>query len=203
MTSNMCPCSDNIVDSFAPAIHRIELQTETIEDSVFIARAEDMHTFLRKIGAVRKNTLGLMRILGGKADVLKGFAKRCNSDYRVTPRMDIGMYLGDIQDHVVTMMTNLTHFEKILSRAHSNYLAQLTIDSITQGTKTNEGLAKITFLASVIVPLNVITGLFGMNVQVPWAADNSDNLNAFGGIVATMVAFSLIALGIAKKAKYI
>ncbi|KAK6194058.1 hypothetical protein LQW54_011815 [Pestalotiopsis sp. IQ-011] len=194
---------DNIVDSFAPAIHRIELQTETIEDSVFIARAEDMHTFLRKIGAVRKNTLGLMRILGGKADVLKGFAKRCNSDYRVTPRMDIGMYLGDIQDHVVTMMTNLTHFEKILSRAHSNYLAQLTIDSITQGTKTNEGLAKITFLASVIVPLNVITGLFGMNVQVPWAADNSDNLNAFGGIVATMVAFSLIALGIAKKAKYI
>ncbi|ETS75662.1 hypothetical protein PFICI_12606 [Pestalotiopsis fici W106-1] len=194
---------DNIVDSFAPAIHRIELQTESIEDSVFIARAEDMHTFLRKIGAVRKNTLGLMRILGGKADVLKGFAKRCNENYRVTPRMDIGMYLGDIQDHVVTMMTNLTHFEKILSRAHSNYLAQLTIDSITQGTKTNEGLAKITFLASVIVPLNVITGLFGMNVQVPWQSDSSENLNAFGGIVATMVTFSLLALYIAKRAKYI
>jgi magnesium transporter len=195
--------SDNIVDSFAPAIHRIELQTESIEDSVFIARAEDMHTFLRKIGAVRKNTLGLMRILGGKADVLKGFAKRCNENYRVTPRMDIGMYLGDIQDHVVTMMTNLTHFEKILSRAHSNYLAQLTIDSITQGTKTNEGLAKITFLASVIVPLNVITGLFGMNVQVPWQSDSSENLNAFGGIVATMVTVSLLALYVAKRAKYI
>lgn len=194
---------DNIVDSFAPAIHRIELQTESIEDSVFIARAEDMHTFLRKIGAVRKNTLGLMRILGGKADVLKGFAKRCNENYRVTPRMDIGMYLGDIQDHVVTMMTNLTHFEKILSRAHSNYLAQLTIDSITQGTKTNEGLAKITFLASVIVPLNVITGLFGMNVQVPWQSDSSENLNAFGGIVATMVTVSLLALYVAKRAKYI
>ncbi|KAK9423920.1 putative Metal ion transporter C27B12.12c [Seiridium unicorne] len=194
---------DNIVDTFAPAIHRIELQTESIEDSVFIARAEDMHTFLRKIGAVRKNTLGLMRILGGKADVLKGFAKRCNENYRVTPRMDIGMYLGDIQDHVVTMMTNLTHFEKILSRAHSNYLAQLTIDSITQGTKTNEGLAKITFLASVIVPLNVITGLFGMNVKVPWQSDYSDNLNAFGGIVATMITVSLLALYIAKRAKYI
>lgn len=162
-----------------------------------------MHTFLRKIGAVRKNTLGLMRILGGKADVLKGFAKRCNENYRVTPRMDIGMYLGDIQDHVVTMMTNLTHFEKILSRAHSNYLAQLTIDSITQGTKTNEGLAKITFLASVIVPLNVITGLFGMNVHVPWQSDTYENLNAFGGIVAVMIAVSLLALYVAKRAKYI
>ncbi|KAH6661249.1 hypothetical protein BKA67DRAFT_79598 [Truncatella angustata] len=194
---------DNIVDTFAPAIHRIELQTESIEDSVFIARAEDMHQFLRKIGAVRKNTLGLMRILGGKADVLKGFAKRCNENYRVTPRMDIGMYLGDIQDHVVTMMTNLTHFEKILSRAHSNYLAQLTIDSITQGTKTNEGLAKITFLASIIVPLNVITGLFGMNVKIPWQNDESENLNAFGGIIATMVVVSILAFIIAKRAKYI
>jgi magnesium transporter len=195
--------SDNIVDAFAPAIRRIELITESIEDSVFIAREEDMQSFLRKIGAVRKNTLGLMRILGGKADVLKGFAKRCNENYRVTPRMDIGMYLGDIQDHVVTMMTNLTHFEKILSRSHSNYLAQLTIDSITQGTKTNEGLAKITFLASVIVPLNVVTGLFGMNVRVPWQSDQSESLGPFGGILGLMVVFSLTAVLIAKRYRYI
>ncbi|EMR69850.1 hypothetical protein UCREL1_3119 [Eutypa lata UCREL1] len=192
---------DNIVDSFAKPISRIELETEGIEDSVFVARADDMHMFLRRIGAVRKNTLGLMRILGGKADVLKGFTKRCNENYKVTPRMDIGMYLGDIQDHVVTMMTNMTHFEKILSRAHGNYLAQLTIDSISQGTKTNEGLSKITFLASIIVPLNVVTGLFGMNVAVPFMDDAS--LIPFFCIFASLVAFSTIALIIARRMKYI
>ncbi|KAH9903724.1 magnesium transporter ALR2 [Xylariomycetidae sp. FL2044] len=192
---------DNIVDSFAPAIQRIELLTESIEDSVFVARPDDMHSFLRKLGGVRKNTLGLMRVLGGKADVLKGFTKRCNENYKVTPRMDIGMYLGDIQDHVVTMMTNLTHFEKILSRAHSNYLAQLTIDSISQGTATNAGLTKITFLASIIVPLNVVTGLFGMNVKVPYM--DANNLNAFIGIVVSLVAFVIISLIIARKMRYI
>ncbi len=127
-----------------------------------------MHHFLRKIGYTRKNVMSLMRLLGGKADVLRGFTKRCNENYKVTPRMDIGLYLGDIQDHVVTMMTNLTNYEKMLSRAHSNYLAQLSIDSITQGTSTNRTLSKITIIASIIVPLNVITGLFGMNVKVPW-----------------------------------
>lgn len=161
--------------------------TEDIEDTVFIARPEDNRTFLRKIGSVRKSTLALMRGLGGKADILKGFTKRCNEDYKVTPRMDIGLYLGDIQDHVVTMMTNLTHFEKILSRAHSNYLAQLTVDSISQGTETNKVLAKITFLASLIVPFNVITGLFGMNVGVPFK--DVDNTNAFFVIVGCLVAF--------------
>ncbi|KAI1174187.1 hypothetical protein F4777DRAFT_407594 [Nemania sp. FL0916] len=192
---------DNIVDSFAPAIQRIELRTEGIEDSVFVARTDDMHTFLRQLGIVRKNTLGLMRVLGGKADVLKGFTKRCNENYKVTPRMDIGMYLGDIQDHVVTMMTNLTHFEKILSRSHSNYLAQLTIDSISQGTQTNAGLSKITFIATVIVPLNIVTGLFGMNVEIPFLHDG--NLNAFFGIVGSLVGFVVLALLLARRLRLI
>jgi magnesium transporter len=172
-----------------------------IEDQVFIARTHDMHAFLRKIGMVRKNVMGLMKLLGGKADVLKGFTKRCNANYKVTPRMDIGLYLGDIQDHVVTMMTSLAHFEKMLSRSHSNYLAQLSIDNITQGNNANKVLSKITLLASILVPLNLVCGMFGMNVEVPWR--NVDNLGPFFGILGVLLLFVIISLGIAKKYKYI
>ncbi|RFU35876.1 hypothetical protein B7463_g525, partial [Scytalidium lignicola] len=147
---------DDIVDCFAPVINKIEHETDIIEDQVFIARENDMHEFLRKIGMVRKNVMGLMKLLGGKADVLRGFTKRCNANYKVTPRMDIGLYLGDIQDHVVTMMASLAHFEKMLSRSHSNYLAQLSIDNITQGNNANKVLSKITLLASILVPLNLV-----------------------------------------------
>jgi magnesium transporter len=160
-----------------------------------------MHQFLRKIGNVRKNVNGLMRLLGGKADVLRGFTKRCNENYKVTPRMDIGLYLGDIQDHVVTMMTNLGHFEKVLSRSHSNYLAQLSIDGITQGTSTNRVLSKITILASIIVPLNLVTGLFGMNVAVPWR--EIENLNAFFSIVGSLIGICVCAILLARKLRYI
>jgi len=155
-----------------------------------------MAEFLRKIGTARKNVMGLMRLLGGKADVLRGFTKRCNENYKVTPRMDIGLYLGDIQDHVVTMMTNLGHFEKMLSRAHSNYLAQISIDGIAQGTSINKVLSKITLLASIIVPLNVVTGLFGMNVNVPWK--EGTDLTAFFGILGCMVAFCFIGVVVAR-----
>lgn len=182
--------SDDIVDSFAPVIGKLEADTDQIEDEVFIARTDDMAEFLRKIGTARKNTMALMRLLGGKADVLKGFTKRCNENYKVTPRMDIGLYLGDIQDHVVTMMNNLVHFEKMLSRAHSNYLAQLSIDGITQSASTNKVLSKITLLASIIVPLNVVTGLFGMNINVPW--QDVDSIAPFWGIVGCLVAFCII-----------
>jgi magnesium transporter len=188
---------DDIVDSFAPVISRLETDTDQIEDEVFIARTDDMAEFLRKIGTARKNTMALMRLLGGKADVLRGFTKRCNENYKVTPRMDIGLYLGDIQDHVVTMMNNLGHFEKMLSRAHSNYLAQISIDGITQGTNTNRVLSKITLLASIIVPLNVVTGLFGMNIVVPWQDVNS--LGPFFGVLGFIITFCLVCAALAYK----
>ncbi|EAQ89209.1 hypothetical protein CHGG_05828 [Chaetomium globosum CBS 148.51] len=188
---------DDIVDAFAPVISRLEADTDQIEDEVFIARTDDMAQFLRKIGTARKNTMALMRLLGGKADVLRGFTKRCNENYKVTPRMDIGLYLGDIQDHVVTMMNNLGHFEKMMSRAHSNYLAQISIDGITQGTNTNRVLSRITLLASIIVPLNVITGLFGMNVMVPW--QDVGSLGPFFGILGFLVTVCVVCLYLAYK----
>lgn len=164
-------------------------------------REDDSNSFLRSIGRVRKNCMALLRLLGGKADILRGFTKRCNENYKVTPRMDIGLYLGDIQDHVVTMATNLGHFEKILSRSHSNYLATLSINSISQGTETNQVLSKITFLASVLVPLNLVSGLFGMNVLVPFK--DTPNLGPFFGIVGFMALMCVMILGVARRMRWI
>lgn len=192
---------DDIVDSFGPPIRQIELEADAIEDEVFVMREDDSNSFLRSIGRVRKNCMALLRLLGGKADILRGFTKRCNENYKVTPRMDIGLYLGDIQDHVVTMATNLGHFEKILSRSHSNYLATLSINSISQGTETNQVLSKITFLASVLVPLNLVSGLFGMNVEIPFKSTN--NLGPFFGILGFMVVICIIILGVARRMRWI
>ncbi|KAL2887190.1 putative metal ion transporter C27B12.12c [Ceratocystis lukuohia] len=192
---------DDIVDSFAPVIKKLERVVDGIEDSVFIIHDEDSNEFLKSVVTTRRNVTSLIRLLGGKADVLRGFTKRCNENYKVTPRMDIGLYLGDIQDHVVTMVGNLTHFEKMLSRVHHSYLTQLTVNSISQGTATNEALSKITFLASILVPLNLVSGLFGMNVQVPWR--DTASYGPFFGIMGFMVIISIIMVYIAKRLRYI
>lgn len=182
---------DEIVDGFAPALRELELETDAIEDSVFTAHNEDYAIILRRIGDCRKQVMSLIRLLGGKADVIKGFAKRCNEQYAVTPRGDVGLYLSDVQDHVVTMMSNLSHFEKILSRSHSNYLAQISIDNINQGNDANKLLGKVTLIATILVPLNLIAGVFGMNTHNP-AAD-ADGFGWFFGIIGVMAALVLIA----------
>ncbi|KAK1594167.1 cora-like Mg2+ transporter [Colletotrichum navitas] len=192
---------DDIVDSFGPAINQIEHEADAIEDQVFITRVEDNQAFLRKIGCTRKNVMSLMRLLGGKTDVLRAFTKRCTEDYEVTPHIDIALYLGDIQDHTVTMMNSLVHFDTILSRSHSNYLAQLSIDNISMGNQTNESLSRVTVIATVVVPLNVVCGLFGMNVMVPWK--DVDSLIPFFGILASIVAFAFFFLMLARRLRYL
>ncbi|OBA16996.1 cora-domain-containing protein [Metschnikowia bicuspidata var. bicuspidata NRRL YB-4993] len=85
---------------------------------------------------------------------------------RVQPRADIALYLGDIQDHVVTMFQNLSAYEKIFSRSHANYLAQLQVESFNSNLTVTKILGNVTMIGTMFLPLNVITGLFGMNVKV-------------------------------------
>lgn len=116
---------DDITDVFGPLIHSIEEEVDDIDDTILRLHSDskelqDMSPqdsavsgsdMLRRVGECRKKVMGLYRLLGNKADVIKGFAKRCNEQWEVAPKSEIGLYLGDIQDHILTMTGNLTHYE--------------------------------------------------------------------------------------------
>lgn len=241
---------DDITDAFIPVITGIEYEADAIEDSVFVARETDFGLMLQRIGESRRKVMTLMRLLSGKADVIKMFAKRCqdeafklqpqpipsstnlsgmdqeqhppqqsqsqfgfghdgsggisfgpqpgappnmmasnqyqfhSSGNYTQPRADIALYLGDIQDHVVTMFQNLLAYEKIFSRSHTNYLAQLQVESVNSNNKVTAMLSQVTVIGTILLPLNVITGLFGMNVTVP--GQDGGTLQWFFGILGFM-----------------
>jgi len=152
---------------------------------------------LRRVGECRKKVMGLYRLLSNKADVVKGFAKRCNEQWEVAPKSEIGLYLGDIQDHIMTMTGNLTHYETILSRAHSNYLAQINILMNERQEHTADVLGKLTVLGTIVLPMNIICGMWGMNVKVP--GQEIDNLNWFWCITGGLFVFAFASVWIAKR----
>uniref|UniRef100_A0A060THU4 ARAD1D40766p n=1 Tax=Blastobotrys adeninivorans TaxID=409370 RepID=A0A060THU4_BLAAD len=187
---------DDITDSFAPIIKEIEYETDSIEESVF-SGAENFGVMLQRIGRARKRVMSMLRLLFGKADVIKMFAKRCNERWDNAPREEIGLYLGDIQDHIVTMYQNLSVYEKIFSRSHANYLAQLQVESVNSNEETTKMLGRMTVIGTILLPLNVITGLFGMNVRVP--GQDGSNLGWFFGIIGVMIVFVISVSFVASK----
>jgi magnesium transporter len=55
--------------------------------------------------------------------------------------------------------------------------------------QTSDVLNKLTVLGTIVLPLNIICGMWGMNVKVP--GQEIDNLWWFWGIVAGMTAFAV------------
>ena len=233
---------DDITDAYAPMIQSIEEEVDDIDEAILRLHGDEEEVepeperyeekpsnsqsgrdMLRRVGECRKKVMSLYRLLGNKADVIKGFAKRCNEQWDIAPRNEIGMYLGDIQDHIVTMTGNLSHYEKyvplspslssaptlknpptnqphprsLLSRAHSNYLAQINIRMNERQEKTSDILGKLTVLGTIVLPMNVVTGIWGMNCIVP--GQDVENLNWFFSITGGLIAFGVLCFVIAKR----
>ncbi|KAF9386480.1 CorA metal ion transporter [Podila verticillata] len=111
------------------------------------------------------------------------------------------LYLGDILDHVLTMLQSLSGYEKVLDRSHSNYLAQISLEINQLSNKTNEVVGTLTFFASLIVPMTFITGLWGMNVHVPGqpGQDPDEPLNWWWTLIGVMVLYCAIAVAFGKR----
>ncbi|GBB86672.1 hypothetical protein RclHR1_13050001 [Rhizophagus clarus] len=175
---------DDVTDYFAPLIQKVEFESDAIDQLVMVLKKSEQQDMLVRIGLCRKLVMTLLKMLGTKVDVIKGLIKRFEDKLFVSESDkglgDVTLYLGDIQDHIITMLQNLNHYENMLSRAHSNYLAQISIEITQLSNATNDFLNRMTVFATILLPMNVITGLFGMNVRVP--GENGD-LGWFFGII--------------------
>src|SRR5947207_1318583 len=79
-------------------------------------------------------------------------------------KVSIRLYKMLILDHIITMVQNLNHYEKILSRSHSNYLAQISIEMAKANNDTNHTLSRLTVLGTILIPMNLVTGLWVMSL---------------------------------------
>lgn len=114
---------------------------------------------------------------------------------------EVTLYLGDIQDHIITMLQNVNHYDLILGRAHRNYLGQISIELSQAGNTTNGVINRLTFFATIVVPLNLVGGLFGMNVHVP-GQDHTD-LVWFFWIVMGMLLYVIAMVTIGKRTGFL
>lgn len=215
---------DDITDSFAPLIQHTELEVDSIDDLVLVLSGSEQTDMLRRIGSCRKTVMQLLRLLGPKADVVRSLIKRYSdrarepshallsssedsgetkSEYKELRKVqhEVTLYLGDIQDHIISMLQNVNHYDITLGRAHRNYLGQISIELSQSGNTTNEMINRLTFLATVVVPLNLVAGLWGMNVHVP--GEDYEDLAYFYWIVLGMMLYVVAMLAAGRRFGYL
>ncbi|KAJ1657600.1 CorA metal ion transporter [Dispira simplex] len=191
---------DDITDHFQPVMRLVETEVDSVDELVLILNESEQSDMLRRIGLARKTVISLLRLLGSKPDVVRSLMKRFEANYTGTGTFhtqETQLYLGDIQDHLMTMLQNANHYEAILSRSHANYLAQISFETTQTSNRTNDVVAKLSAIASILVPLNIVTGLWGMNVPVP--GQETSDLQWFTLIVIMLAIFAGIVLFISRR----
>ncbi|KAI8068613.1 hypothetical protein BC940DRAFT_255495 [Gongronella butleri] len=212
---------DDITDSFAPVIRQVEMESTSIDELSLVLHKAERTDMLKRIGRCRKHATHLSRLLTTKLDVVKSLMKRYEEkwhrqggysalvDQSLTASQDeaiehkalneVLLYLGDVQDHLVTMILSISHCNRILSRAHTNYLAQVNVDLSMTYRETNAVMNRLTFMGVVFIPTLFIAGLFGMNVRVP--GKEYLDYAFFFWIVLIMICYSVLLTYFGKKWK--
>jgi magnesium transporter len=185
---------DDITDAFIPYVNSVEIDVNGIDELVLILKESEQSDMLRRIGLARKHVTTLLRLSTEKIEVIKNLIKRITT---LNPRSNNLLYLSDVQDHVISMVQNLHHYDQTLTRAHSNYLAQISIETTLAANDTNDIANKLSVLGTVFLPLSLISGMWGMNVIVP--GQNYDSLIPFIVICISMVIISVLVVIASKR----
>ncbi|KAI9029506.1 hypothetical protein DFJ74DRAFT_658637 [Hyaloraphidium curvatum] len=173
---------DAVCDGFAPQVRSTEMEAASIEELVGMLRKESQEEMVARINESKKRVMGLMRLLSGKPVTLKSMKRRLQSRFNELGISELALYLSDVGDNVTGMMSNLQFQEQTLARAHNSYLARIQIEISASTANSNDMTNRVTLLASIIVPFNLLTGMWGMNMRVPWQSDGNpdqDNLIPF------------------------
>ncbi|HET6148393.1 MAG TPA: magnesium/cobalt transporter CorA [Polyangia bacterium] len=142
---------DRQVDGFEAQLDSIEERISQLEDAVF-ARPSTSH--VASLLAVKRNILSLRRWMSKQREVVLRLGRQ---EFKlVTPHA--AMLFRDVHDHLVRINDLLENFREMLTSIQEAYL------SVTSN-RLNEIMKFLTLFTAVLMPLTVITGVYGMNFE--------------------------------------
>ncbi|KDQ63596.1 hypothetical protein JAAARDRAFT_695735 [Jaapia argillacea MUCL 33604] len=132
-------------------------------------------TTLRRIAKARRLVTTLTRLLAMKSEVVAHIRKRLlTSGEGGLPNRsgtgddtEVAIYLGDIQDHILTLQHSLAHYERVLGQSHPAYLSQLRVNVSKAMSKTDQAIMILSIISIAVLSCQVTIGVCSMNVHVP------------------------------------
>jgi magnesium transporter len=142
---------DAVVDEYFSLVDEVETDIERVEDEVVGATGIDT---LEDINSLRRELLAIRRLLWPTRDALATVAR---GDVDVVSD-DHEKYFRDVHDHVVQVVELVETYRDLVAGTRDIYLNSLSMS-------TNEVMKRLTVVATIILPLTFVVGVYGMNFE--------------------------------------
>ncbi len=144
---------DKLVDYCFPILNKIAANIEQVEDSIF---EENVRRTIQEISIIRRDIIAFRRIIKPLLPVV------ANLDRKLQPfaQEDMEEYFGDILDHLNKIWDTLEDYKEVIEGLSD------TINSLTSN-RINEIIKVLTLISVILLPLTVISSIYGMNISLP------------------------------------
>ncbi|MFH1328497.1 MAG: magnesium/cobalt transporter CorA [Candidatus Bathyarchaeota archaeon] len=149
---------DELVDRYFSVINDLDEKLTKIENNIFETFSKES---LQQIFSSKKEVLALKKLVSPQMEVLKTLTYR-ESPY-ISPSTQL--YLRDVYDHMLRIFDTLENQRDLLSTTMDSYLSQVS-------NRMNEVMKALSIVATIMLPLSFLTGLYGTNfILLPGAED--------------------------------
>jgi magnesium transporter len=171
---------DMMVDNYAPELEEIEEQMDKLEDEAILGAGDNL---MRPILEIKRDLSTLRRVVIPQRDVVGRLARR---EFPVIST-EMAYRFRDVYDHLVRYSDEATMFQDRVTGILEGYLSAIS-------NRLNRVMKVLTVVSTIVLPMTVLTGLWGINVPLPHFA-GSDAVQ-FWWLVGIMAGITIVMLGI-------
>jgi len=164
---------DDLFDYCFPILDKIGHKLDRIEDEMFAGAAEDV---VRDISNVKQEIISYRKVIKPERATLRVLERRIN---RFLPE-ELELYFDDINDAVERIWDQLDNYKEVVEALEQ------TNESVISH-RQNDVLRLLTLISVTMLPLTLLTGIFGMNVVYPGEATRVAFWVILAGLLATLV----------------
>ncbi|HYF92865.1 MAG TPA: magnesium/cobalt transporter CorA [Symbiobacteriaceae bacterium] len=143
---------DAVIAGYYVVLDKLDKYIDDAETAIFAGDVS--RPVLDRIFALKKHILYLRRVLGPQRDALGALMRR-DIEF-LSP--DMRPYFLDVYEHTLRIIDLLDTYRDMISTALDAYLS-------TVNNRMNEIVKMLTIVSTIMLPLTLISGIFGMNFE--------------------------------------
>jgi len=145
---------DRLVDYCLPILNKIGANIEDVEDVIF---SDEMPQAIKEISMLRRDVISFRRIIWPMRAVIGSLEPKI----RRFTKTDLAVYFGDTVDHVDKIWDGLDEYKEIIEGLNDTH------DSLASN-RTNEVMRMLAIIATILLPITVVSSVYGMNIPLPF-----------------------------------
>lgn len=178
---------DAMVDHYRPEVDKLDDKLDEVEKEVFSSTNREL---IQRILDVKKDVASLRRVMMPQRDILGRLGRREFGQLDV----EVAYRFRDVYDHVVRITDEALIYQDRITGILDAHLANVS-------NRLNEVMKVLTVIATIFMPMTVLTGMYGMNVPLPhFPGGEASQFWWIGGI---MLGVSVVMLAFFRRRRWI